>query len=175
VSEGPARSNPVAYDLGDLIALSKLVPRKGIHALQIAAGAVAIMLALTLVVQAWAITGYFDWSAFGAGLLVASLILVISNRRFRAWSWLRLAKRSPLYAPHTFELVAGALRVSSPRLSSEIPWTTLHDVRLADGRLFAFMTKRLAYIIPRRAFDSDADFEAFAAAAREAWEQRHRL
>jgi hypothetical protein len=67
------------------------------------------------------------------------------------------------------------LRVSSPKSRSEIRWTAFPDVRRTDDRLFVFMTKRTVFIIPRRAFDSDSDFEAFAAATHNSWEQRHRL
>jgi hypothetical protein len=176
VSDGPTlRSKPINYDLDDLIALSNLVPRTAIHVLRMAAAAIVILLVATIVFEAWALTGMIDWPSLVAGLFVAILIFVISNRRFRAWMWLRLRKRSALYAPSLFELVPGAFRVSSSKLSSEIPWTTIRDVQQMDGRLFVFVTKRLAYIVPRRAFDTDQEFNAFVAAALDAWEQRHRL
>lgn len=176
MSEGPAlRTKPINYDLDDLIALSDLVPRTAIHVLRMAAAAIVVLLVATIVFEAWVLTGMIDWPSLFAGFFVALLIFVISNRRFRAWTWLRLRKRSAFYAPSSFELVAGAFRISSSKLSSEIPWTTIRNVKRVDGRLFVFVTKRLAYIVPRRAFDSDEEFNAFAAAAHDAWEQRHRL
>lgn len=176
MSEDPAepRSNPVDYDVDDLVALSKLVPRGPIQVLRIAGGAIVILLVVTITAEAWALTGFIDWSALVVGLLLGVLIILLSDRRMRARLWLRLTKRSPLYAPHSFTVGPTALRVSSPKLSSEIRWSTLRDMKRAEDRLFFFVTKRLAYIVPRRAFDTDADFEAFAAVAAERWEQRER-
>jgi hypothetical protein len=54
-------------------------------------------------------------------------------------------------------------------------WSAIREAKRSDDHVFFFMTKRLAYIVPRRAFDSDAQFEAFAGAAQERWEVRNRL
>ena len=176
MSEEPElRSKPVNYDLDDLVALSKLVPRRPLHMFRIAAGALVILLLFTTLVEAWSLTGFVDWPALFAGFFVALLLLLFSNRRFRSWLWLRVARRNPLYAPQTFSLTGDGLRVSSPKGMSELPWTTFRDVKCVDDRLFMFLSDRLAYVVPRRAFDSDAGFQAFAAAAQEGWAKRHRL
>jgi hypothetical protein len=175
MTEGPEepRSNPVDYDVDDLVALSKLVPRGPIQVLRIAGGVVVILLVVTITAEAWALTGFIDWSALVVGLFLGALIILFSDRRIRARLWLKLTRRSPLYAPQSFEVAPAGLRISSPKLSSEIRWSALRDMKQAEDRLFFFVTKRLAYIVPRRAFDSDSDFEAFAAAAADRWEQRH--
>lgn len=173
--ERSLRSNPINYDVDDLVALSRLVPRGPIHMLRFVAGAVVVLLIVTITAEAWALTGFIDWSALAIGLFLGGLIMLVSSRPMRARLWLRIMRRSPLYAPQIFEVAPSGLRVSSPKLNSEIPWSTFRDVKRADCRLFIFMTQRLAYIVPRRAFDSDADFDDFAAAAHDAWERRHRL
>jgi len=167
------RSNSVDYNVDDLVALSKLVPRGPIQVLRIAGGVVVILLVATITAEAWALTGFIDWSALVVGLFLGLLIILVSNRRIRARLWLRLTRRSPLYAPHNFAVGEAALRITSPKFSSEIRWSTLRNMKRTEDRLFFFVTKRLAYIVPRRAFDSDADFEAFAAAAADRWEQRN--
>jgi hypothetical protein len=176
VTEGPVlRSKPINYDVDDLVALSKLVPRGPIQMLRLAGGAVVILLVVTITAEAWALTGFIDWSALVIGLVLGGLIMLLSSRRVRARLWIWLRRKSPLYAPQAFEIGSSGLRIHSTKFNSEIPWTTFRDVKIADGRLFVFMTERLAYIVPRRAFDSDAEFDAFAGAAHDAWEQRHRL
>jgi hypothetical protein len=173
--EPELQSKPVTYDIEDLVALSNLVPRSPVQIFRLAAGAIVILLFVVIVAEAWALTGFIDWPAIIFMLVVAVAILLLSNRRVRARLWLRIARRSPLHAPTSYAVGPGAFRVSSSKAHAEIPWTTFRDVKVKDGRLFVFMTQRLAYIVPRRAFDTDAEFEAFSTAAVERWEQRHRL
>jgi hypothetical protein len=174
-AEAELRSNPVSYDIDDLIALSKIVPRARAQTYRIAAGAIVILLMLAMVAEAWPLTGLVDWPAVGASLFVASMILLVSNRRIRAWFWLRVARSNPFFVSHSFAITPGGLRVSSPRSRSEVQWAAFPDVKRVDDLLFVFTAKRQAFVIPRRAFESDAEFEAFAAVAQRCWEQRHRL
>jgi len=169
------QSKAITYEIDDLIALSRLVPRSAIQNLRIAAGALIILLAFTMVAEAWSLTGLIDWTAIVTSVLVAALLLLFSNRQVRSRLWLRFARKSPLYSPHSYEITPGALRISSPKGASDVRWTVFPDVRRVGDRLFVFMTKRQAFIIPLRAFDSTGDFDAFAAAAHDCWEQRHRL
>lgn len=140
--------------------------------LRIAGAVVVILLVVTITVEAWALTGFIDWSALIVGLFLGFLILLFSDRRIRARLWLRFARRGPLYAPHSFAVGRTGLQITSSKFNSEIRWSTLRDVKRTEDRLFFFLTKRLAYIVPRRAFDSDADFEAFTSAATDCWEHR---
>jgi hypothetical protein len=80
-------------------------------------------------------------------------------------------RRSPFHAEHSFGLLPDALLVESPKARSEVLWNAIQDVRRAQDRMFFFMSKRLAYMVPRRAFGSDAEFEEFAAAADQRWRQ----
>src|SRR5437868_2363266 len=83
-SEPEFESHPVSYDLDDLIALSKLVPRGPFQVLRIAAAAIVILFAFTIVAEVWSLTGIIDWGAIIACLIVASILLGVSNRQFRA-------------------------------------------------------------------------------------------
>lgn len=171
--EPELRSHPVDYEIDDLLALSKLVPRSKMQMARIAAGSLVILLFFAIIVEAWSLTGIVDWPALGAAFFVSVLLLLFANRRFRAWMLVRVARRNPLYAPPSYAITPGALRISSARGTSDVLWTAFPDVKRAGDRLFIFMSKRQAFIIPRRAFDSDEQFEAFAAAAHERWEARH--
>ncbi|HEY4070492.1 MAG TPA: YcxB family protein [Sphingomicrobium sp.] len=84
-------------------------------------------------------------------------------------------QRGAFYQPYSVELFDDALHLCSPKFQSQIVWSAIREAKRSDDHVFFFMTKRLAYIVPRRAFDSDAQFEAFAGAAQERWEVRNRL
>jgi hypothetical protein len=169
------KSHPVLLNVDDLIALSKLVQRGRLRTFRIAAALLVAMVGLTLLIDAAIIPQYFDWGATGLALLASLLLVLLSSAWVRAHLWLFAAKRSPFHAPQSFGLYPTALVVSSPKGKSEVPFSSFSDLKRDDQRMYFFMTPRLAYVVPRRAFDSDADFEAFAAAAEQRWETRHRL
>ena len=176
MSEEPElKSHPVTYDLDDIMALSKLVPRGPLQALRIAAGAIVILFAFTIVAEVWSLTGFIDWGAIITCLIVTLILLVVSNRRFRARFWLRIMRLSPLHAAQGYAITPQTLKISSSKGVFDVRWTAFTEVKRSSDRLFAFMSHRQAYVIPRRAFDTDEQFEAFAAAAQERWEESHRL
>ncbi len=169
------QSHPISYEVDDLVALSKLVPRGPTQVLRIAAGAIAIIFAFTLVAEIWSLTGIVDWSAIITCLIVAAIVLIVSSRRIRAHFWLRIMRAGAFHGAQSYAITPAALRISSPKGVSDVRWTAFVDIKRTSDRLFAFMNQRQAYIVPRRAFDSDEEFEAFIVAARDHWEQSHRL
>ena len=173
--EAELQSHPISYEIDDLVALSKLVPRGPMQVLRIAAGAIAIIFAFTLVAEVWSLTGIIDWSAIITCLIVAMIVLIVSSRRIRARFWLRIMRAGAFHGAQSYAITPGALRISSPKGVSDIRWTAFVDIKRTGDRLFAFMNHRQAYVVPRRAFDSDEQFEAFIAAAQDRWEQSHRL
>jgi YcxB-like protein len=173
--EPELRSHPVSYDLDDVIALSKLTPRGPLQILRIAAGAIVILFTFTIVAEVWSLTGILDWGAITVCLIVAAILLFVSNRRVRARFWLRVMRLSPLHSAHSYAITPATLRISSPKGVFDVRWTAFTDIKRTADRLFAFMNHRQAYVVPRRAFDSDEEFNAFVAAAQEHWEQSHRL
>lgn len=175
MSEEPEfQSHPVSYDLDDIVALSKLVPLGPMQTLRIAAGALIILLGFTMVAEVWSLTGFIDWSAIITCLIVALIVLAVSNRRFRARFWLRIMRLNPLHAAHSYAVTPSTLRISSSKGVFDVRWTAFAEVKRTADRLFAFLNYRQAYVVPRRAFDSDEQFEAFAQAAEKRWEESHR-
>jgi hypothetical protein len=173
--EAEFQSHPISYEVDDLVALSKLVPRGPTQVLRIAVGAIAIIFAFTLVAEVWSLTGIIDWSAIITCLIVATIVLIVSSRRIRARFWLRVMRAGAFHGAQSYAITPAALRISSPKGVSDVRWTAVVDVKRAGDRLFAFMNHRQAYVVPRRAFDSDEQFEAFIVAAQDRWEQSHRL
>jgi hypothetical protein len=173
--EPELRSHPVMYDLDDLVALSKLTPRGPLQILRLCAAGIVIIFALTMVGEVWSLTGVIDWTGLISLLFVLVIVLVVCSRRMRARFWLRIMSFSALHSAQSFAITPVALRVSSSKGVFDARWSAFTDIKRSADRLFAFMNHRQAYVVPRRAFDSDEQFQAFAAAAQERWEQSHRL
>ena len=169
------QSDPVRYEVDDLVALSKLVGRSPQHVVRMAAGGILILLVCAILAEVWALTGLIDWASLSLITIVAFALLIFSNRRLRASMWLRIAARSPLSGPHSYAISASGLRISSPRSASEVRSSAFLDVKRVDDRLFLFMSRRQAFIVPSRAFTSEEEFEAFTAAALECWESGFRI
>jgi YcxB-like protein len=66
-------------------------------------------------------------------------------------------------------------RAESTRGKTEVRCSAIPRIHVEEPRLVLYSTRRQAFIIPRRAFESDGDFETFAEAVKERWERRHRL
>src|SRR5690242_16113718 len=128
------RSHPVSYDLDDLVELSKLVPRGPVQTIRIAAGALIVLLAFTIVFQVWSLTGMIDWSAVIVTVFIAAAGIVVTNRRIRALLRLRIMRLSPLHVPHSYEITPVALRMSSAKGVSDVRWTSFTDLKRSGGR-----------------------------------------
>jgi hypothetical protein len=169
------RTKPFLYEIDDLRALAGQVQQHLIRRLRIAAFLLLGVVALTIVIDVTIIPGDLDWAPLAAGIIAAILLLLFSNTRFRARIWLKLMQRSAFYAANSFGILPDGLHVSSAKARSVVAWSAIREIRRVNGRTFFFMSKRLAYIVPARAFDSDAEFEAFSGAAEERWKAHHRL
>jgi hypothetical protein len=170
-AEPQFRTKPFCYDIDDLQALAREVHARWFRRLRNAGFVVVGLLALTIMIDMSIMPSDLDWAAMVAGAIATVLLFLLSSTRFRAWVWLQLMRRSPFHAEHSFGLLPDALLVESPKARSEVLWNAIQDVRRAQDRMFFFMSKRLAYMVPRRAFGSDAEFEEFAAAADQRWRQ----
>jgi len=169
------QSKPFNVDLDDLVALAGQVDQSSMRWFRWGAAAILLLVAVTVVLEVSSKQPYIDWTLVGVGLFCALGTLAISSVRFRGWLWLRFARRRPFHGPQTYALLPDRLRISADKGATEIPWTGLHHVTCEDGRLFLFLAERLAFVVPRRAFGSDADFEAFAGTVQQQWKKLHRL
>ena len=169
------RCKPFNVDLDDLVALAGQVDQSSMRWFRWGAVAILLLVAVTVVLEQTAERPYLDWTLVGVGLFCALGTLVVSSVRFRGWLWLKFARRRPLHGPQTYALLSDGVQISAEKGKTEIPWTSLHHVTCEEGRLFLFLAERLAFVVPRRAFDSDAEFEAFAGEVQTQWKKLHRL
>jgi hypothetical protein len=112
-----------------------------------------------IIVADWA----FTWKLV---LVLAAWILIVSLLS----NWWRARQEST--GRITVALTPEGIKIRSRRMDGLVFWSAIKSLKVRFGRVFFFLTRRMAVIVPRRAFASDADFDAFAAAAREAWEHR---
>ena len=108
-------------------------------------------------------------------MAIAAVLMVLGSPTQRAHAWRWQMRRSPLYAPQTFTVRDTAFEIASPKARSTVSWRAFRRVSRRDDRLFLFVSRQSAYIVPRRAFASDREFEEFVAEAEERWEKRHHL
>jgi hypothetical protein len=110
----------------------------------------------------------FDW-------LLAGILTVIVVAASGPWTWRpfimhRTLRRQGLLASQTFVIEPDYIVTHSERGDGRWRWSAVRKIKRVGDRLYIFTAKSVALIIPRRAFDSDQKYEAFAAAARERWE-----
>jgi hypothetical protein len=109
-----------------------------------------------------------DWT-FTAWIVVILVIwtLVLTLLVYAVQRW------RGLHGPIQFGLSEEGVTFRNRQMDGLVFWTTIKSIKVRGGRLFLFITRRSALILPRRVFHSDADFETFVAAAREHWQRQH--
>lgn len=78
-------------------------------------------------------------------------------------------RRQGLLGPNRFSFNDGGVRVESPKADSLVFWPTFKRVVFTKQRLFLFVTPASAFILPRRAFDNQAEFERWVEILRDHW------
>ena len=168
------RSGEVDYTLDDLRALASLIS-PGLWRLSSILGWVLLVASLLVFALSRLIGTPYAISDFLLALGAGALLVGLGNRTVRASMWRWRLGRDRLYAPQSFVIGESAFQISSSTGELKLPWTSILSIKLAGERLFLFITKYSAYIVPRRAFDSREEFAKFAAAAEQYWKSKHAL
>ena len=108
-------------------------------------------------------------------LLIAFLMLHRHGAKLSGWVIGRMARRNDLVRKQVMTVAEDCFRAESSRGKTEVRWSAVPKIRETEGRLFVYLTRYQAFIVPVRAFESSDDFDAFALAAKHHWEQPHRL
>jgi len=166
--EAGLRSGEVDYSLADFRALARVIPPTIWHLANIAGwvlfiGATVIFGLSRVVNTPYALTDYL------AVLGLATVFIFLGSAAVRARIWRWQLRRNRLYSPSTFVVRDDTFQILSSTGDLSLPWTSILSTRRMDERLFAFISRYAAYIIPRRAFGSDAEFDAFIAFVEERW------
>jgi hypothetical protein len=169
-------TRPFTYDRSDFVALAELGERRVVRWLFRLAWVVfalaAFLIAICLLAGSRQVLPFVP-------VLIALLLVYLALHRFgsrlTAWAMGRASRREGLLREQTMSVVEDCFRAESSRGKTEVRWSAIPRVHLNAECLFVFSTRRLVFIIPRRAFDSDEEFDAVASAAQQHWKQHHRL
>jgi hypothetical protein len=106
--------------------------------------------------------------SFAAEMLPYLLILLIvfgtlGSPFIQSWIGIWSLRRGGRLMPQQFQLKSEAFAVKSELGDARLLWSGIPRVEMVRDRLFVFTTPKCAYIVPRRAFDSDLDFDGFVA------------
>ena len=173
---GEPQTLPFRYDRSDFVALAELDrPRivSWLFRLAWALFALAgVLIAICLLAGSSRVLIYLPVLAI---ILVAYLLLYRYGAHIGAWAIDRVARRDDLLREQRLTVAEDCFRAESTRGKTEVRWSAIPRIRVEEPRLFVYSTRRQAFIIPRRAFASSADFDAFVQTTQELWKRHHRL
>ena len=173
---GDPQTLPFTYDRSDFAALSRLARPPIVGWLF---KLVWVLLALLLIIIGLAaVLGdpvHPRWIAATLAIAVFAFALNRFGSDLAGWIQLQVARRSGLLREQRMTVTPTVFRAESSRGMTETNWPAVPRIEVEDGRLFVFIAKRVAFIVPRRAFESDMDFDGFVAAAKACWKKRHSL
>ena len=173
---GEPQTLPFRYDRSDFVALAELGrPRIVSWLFRLAWVLMAlagVLIAICLVAGSSRVLIYLPVLAI---ILVAYLLLYRYGAHIGAWAIDRVARRDDLLREQRLTVADDCFRAESTRGKTEGRWSAIPRIHVEEPRLFVYSTRRQAFIVPRRAFASGADFDAFVKATQEHWKRHHRL
>jgi hypothetical protein len=169
----PLVSGEVVYNPRDFRAFARRVDFERYHYFRLGAAVIAGLMALTIVLY-WALRQPLPIWQVELGLVAAAALWLLSTGRLQARIIARNARQAGL-GPQTYVVSEEGFEVRAATGDSHTKWSEIPELDIEEGRLFVFLTDRKAFIVPSRAFASEAEFDAFAAAAKAHWKVHHRL
>jgi YcxB-like protein len=135
-------------------------------------GPVAVLLSLALGIyphlyeQAGGVLGLIFLAIVLSGMAVTLswitrpfLTRFIARRRFRDGTFDAYAK------PQTVEICAAGVKFSGSAGESLIPWPSIVEIGTTRQAIYFFVNSLNAYIVPRRAFSNEANYDEFVRCA----------
>ena len=165
-------SNPegaveVTYSAGDLLALNLVIWPFWVSVLAVIAALLVFVPMILLLISGYPLGDSivaFDWSFAGLVLLILIGWLIAASVFGYVWR-----RWKGLHGPIVFALTEVGVNFRDRQMEGVVYWDGIKSVRLQGGRIFLFVGRKSALIIPRRAFGSNAEFDAFVSAAKERW------
>lgn len=170
------KTRPFTYDHADFVALAELGRPAIIGWLfrlaWVLFAIAGVLIALCVIAGSTRVLIYLAPLAL---LLIAFLALHRHGSKLSGWVISRAARRNDLMREQVMTVADDCFRAESSRGKTEVRWSAVPRIRETDGRLFVYLTRQQAFIIPERAFASREDFMSFSDAAKHKWEHHHRL
>ena len=170
------QTNPFTYDRADFVALGELSRPRIVGWLFRFAWCLFALAAALIAISVLAGSRRVLVYLIPLGLLlVAYLLLHLHGAKLSGWVIGRMARRNDLMRKQVMTVADDCFRAESSRGKTEVRWSAVPKICETDGRLFVYLTRHQAFIVPVRAFETRDDFDAFAQSAKHHWEQHHRL
>src|SRR4051794_19189856 len=134
----------------------------------------AVLIGVTLALDA-ALRQPLPWWQAALGIPAAAMLWTLASPHVQGRIIQREARRLGLASGQSFAVTDEGFEGRAEGGDTFTKWSAIREVRVTERRLFAFVPAPGAYIVPRRFFARDGEFEAFAAAAEQGGEKRHRL
>lgn len=128
------------------------------------------LIALAAIAMVWASGGLRDGNLvillivfmLVCGILwVARLAILPLTAKLMEWKH----RRSKFGGTQQVALSPEMLLVSGPLGDTRVPWAMVENVRVVGDTLLLYLTRRSAFLVPARCFESAAAFDQFAASA----------
>jgi hypothetical protein len=169
--ETAGQSVEVTYSAADIAILNFVIWRFWVAIIAIMA---AILIAIPVILSLiggdpigesiaaidWRFTGWMI--LFLICWLIVVTVITYGIRRLRG-----------LHGPIRLSLNSDGVAFRNREMDGVVFWSAIKGVKLSRSRIFLFISRRSALIVPRRVFASDDQFCAFSTAAKEHWRERH--
>jgi hypothetical protein len=163
----------VTYSVGDIMALNLVIWPFWASVIAVIAALLVLVPMILLLISGYPLEASikaFDWSFTGLVLLILIGWLIAVSVFGYAWR-----RWKGLHGPILFALSEAGVTIRNRQMEGVVYWDAIKSVMSRGGRIFVFINRKSALIIPRRAFGSDAEFEDFGASAEASWKLHHRL
>jgi hypothetical protein len=157
----------ITYTAADITALNLVIWR---FWLVLVAIIPAALIVITMILESF--DGYsldeaidaIDWPF--TGLVTFLLVVWIIVASVVSYWW---RGRKGLHGPIQFALTQDGVSFRSRQMEGVTFWNAIRSVKRDGGRAYLFISRRVAFIIPRRAFGSQTEFDAWADHAEALW------
>lgn len=154
----------MSYTGADIAALNLLIWRYWLIVIAIIGVAMIVVPLIVGVLDGYSVLdslSYLDWPFVGLMIVILTLWIVVVSM---ASYWFR---RADLRGPIHLTLTDEGVQFRNPKMEGLTFWRAIRSVKVRGDRLFLFISRRAAFILPRRAFASAEAFAACAAYAEE--------
>lgn len=156
------------YRLSDLYAVNFRAWRSYIRALLILEAFFVGLILIPLLLDGWSLGEALRTADWWLPLLVGAIVLFLWFVFCPLIGFWR-TKRMDALGPNRYSFESNIIRVETPRIESLVKWSAVKRIVVSRDRLFLFIRPGVAFIIPRRAFNSDEGFQAWIDRANEKW------
>ena len=153
----------ITYSAADIVSLNLLMWRFWLVMVAVMASIVVVVPIILSLVEGYPLEGSIAaiyWRFTGTMILVLiAWILLVTLVAY----WVR--RKRGLHGPMRLSLRNDGIAIRNRQMDAIVFWSAIRTVKIARARVFLFVTRRSALIVPRRAFHSDSAFQAFVEAA----------